>query len=97
MPYLVGIALSLGVAVFARFVGFDRVRAFYPIRPASQDLRLPALGDGSMEWLGIKPFTEDPKVFNPAQGYVTNWNIAWSCWHAFSGIRWPRQNFETRS
>ena len=27
-----------------------------------------------MEWLGIKPFTEDPKVFNPEQGYVTNWN-----------------------
>ena len=45
-----------------------------PIRPASQDLRLPALGDGSMEWLGIKPFAEDPTVFNPAQGYVANWN-----------------------
>jgi len=30
MPYLVGIALSLGVAVFARSVGFDRDRAFYP-------------------------------------------------------------------
>ena len=30
MPYLVGIALSLAVAVFARSVGFDRDRAFYP-------------------------------------------------------------------
>jgi hypothetical protein len=30
MPYLVGIVLSLGVAVFARSVGFDRDRAFYP-------------------------------------------------------------------
>jgi penicillin amidase len=45
-----------------------------PIRPASQDLRLPAVGDGSMEWQGIRPFSEDPKVFNPAQGYVANWN-----------------------
>jgi len=45
-----------------------------PIRPASQDLRLPAVGDGSMEWLGIRPFSEDPKTFNPAQGYVANWN-----------------------
>ena len=30
MPYVVGIVLSLGVAVFARRVGFDRDRAFYP-------------------------------------------------------------------
>ena len=29
MPYLVGIVLSLGVAVFARYSGFDRDRAFY--------------------------------------------------------------------
>jgi hypothetical protein len=30
MPYAVGIVASLGVAVFARLVGFDRDRAFYP-------------------------------------------------------------------
>jgi hypothetical protein len=30
MPYTVGIVLSAGVAAFARFVGFDRDRAFYP-------------------------------------------------------------------
>jgi len=30
LPYVVGIVLSLGVAVFARAVGFDRDRAFYP-------------------------------------------------------------------
>jgi hypothetical protein len=30
LPYVVGIVLSLGVAVFARSVGFDRDRAFYP-------------------------------------------------------------------
>ncbi len=30
MPYMVGIVLSLGVASFARRVGFDRDRAFYP-------------------------------------------------------------------
>ena len=30
MPYLVGLVLSAGVAVFARIVGFDRDRAFYP-------------------------------------------------------------------
>ena len=30
MPYVVGVVLSLGVALFARSVGFDRDRAFYP-------------------------------------------------------------------
>jgi hypothetical protein len=30
MPYIVGILLSLVVALFARGVGFDRDRAFYP-------------------------------------------------------------------
>jgi len=30
MPYVIGIVLSVGVAVFARCVGFDRDRAFYP-------------------------------------------------------------------
>ncbi len=30
LPYVVGIVLSLVVAVFARWVGFDRGRAFYP-------------------------------------------------------------------
>jgi hypothetical protein len=30
MPFVVGIVLSAGVAVFARYVGFDRDRAFYP-------------------------------------------------------------------
>jgi hypothetical protein len=30
LPYVVGIVLSIGVALFARGVGFDRDRAFYP-------------------------------------------------------------------
>src|SRR6478672_11806455 len=30
LPYLVGVALSIGVTLFARLVGFDRDRAFYP-------------------------------------------------------------------
>ena len=30
LPYAVGLVLSIGVAVFARSVGFDRDRAFYP-------------------------------------------------------------------
>ena len=30
LPYVVGIVVSIGVAVFARWVGFDCDRAFYP-------------------------------------------------------------------
>lgn len=30
MPYIIGIVLSIAVAVFARSSGFDRDRAFYP-------------------------------------------------------------------
>lgn len=30
MPILIGIFLALGIALFARFAGFDRDRAFYP-------------------------------------------------------------------
>ena len=30
LPYVVGLVLSMGVALFARSVGFDRDRAFYP-------------------------------------------------------------------
>lgn len=47
---------------------------YLPIRPESQDIRLPALGDGSMEWQGIRPFDEVPKTYNPGQGYIVNWN-----------------------
>ena len=30
MDYLIGVALALGVSVFAALAGFDRDRAFYP-------------------------------------------------------------------
>lgn len=46
----------------------------YPIRQESHDFRLPASGTGNMEWLGILPFNQNPQVYNPDQGYLTNWN-----------------------
>lgn len=30
MPYMIGVGLALGVALFARVIGLDRDRAFYP-------------------------------------------------------------------
>ena len=31
MPYAIGVVLALSTVAFARLVGFDRDRAFYPI------------------------------------------------------------------
>src|SRR3954464_11097896 len=48
LPYVVGIVLSLGVALFGRWVGFDRDRAFYPtvlIVIASYDVLFAAMID----------------------------------------------------
>jgi len=45
-----------------------------PIRPAHQNIQFPALGDGSMEWQGRIPFSENPKSYNPTQGYFASWN-----------------------
>ena len=45
-----------------------------PNRPATQDIRFPATGDGTMEWQGILPFSQNPKSYNPAQGFLASWN-----------------------
>lgn len=47
---------------------------YLPVRQASHDLRLPAKGDGSMDWQGIRPFADVPKTLNPEQGWIANWN-----------------------
>ena len=46
----------------------------YPQRHPSHDNRLPASGEGDMEWLGRIPFSENPQVYNPETGYIANWN-----------------------
>jgi penicillin amidase len=45
-----------------------------PVRPGTQDIRLPADGTGTMEWQGFLPFSANPQAYNPKQGYLTNWN-----------------------
>jgi penicillin amidase len=46
----------------------------YPDRAEGHDNRLPVPGNGSMEWKGFLPFDWNPKVLNPKQGYIANWN-----------------------
>lgn len=45
-----------------------------PARVTKQNIQFPALGDGSMEWQGRLPFSQNPKAYNPAQGYLVSWN-----------------------
>jgi penicillin G amidase len=47
-----------------------------PVEPsfAKVDPRLPALGNGTEQWLGFVPFAEMPHSINPAQGFLDNWN-----------------------
>jgi hypothetical protein len=56
MAYVVGIVLSVGVALLARSVGFDRDRAFYPtvlIVIASYYVLFAAMRFGSNGALGV--------------------------------------------
>ena len=46
----------------------------YPSRKPGHDLRLPVPGTGEMDWNGVLGFDTNPKVYNPSQGYIANWN-----------------------
>jgi len=46
----------------------------YPQRAPGHDPRLPAPGDGSMDWEGMRPYADNPKILDPEQGYIVNWN-----------------------
>jgi len=46
----------------------------YPQRQPQHDPRLPVPGTGQWDWKGILPFSNNPQVYNPASGYIANWN-----------------------
>lgn len=46
----------------------------YPARKSGHDRRLPVPGTGEMDWTGTLAFSTNPKVYNPRQGYIANWN-----------------------
>ena len=46
----------------------------YPLRNEQHDPRLPAPGTGEMDWQGFRPYSDNPTVRNPEQGYIMNWN-----------------------
>ncbi len=46
----------------------------YPQRAAEHDSRLPAPGTGAWDWQGMRPYSDNPTVTNPEQGFIANWN-----------------------
>ena len=46
----------------------------YPQRAKGHDSRLPAPGTGAFDWLGFRPYSENPHTVDPASGYLVNWN-----------------------
>lgn len=48
---------------------------WFPRRTAGHDNRFPAVGDGSMDWLGRQDVqSANPHVLNPTSGFIANWN-----------------------
>ena len=49
---------------------------YYPRRSVAHDNRLPlALNKDSKDnWLELRPYSQNPKIFNPKENYLINWN-----------------------
>ncbi|HEY4546303.1 MAG TPA: penicillin acylase family protein, partial [Pedomonas sp.] len=46
----------------------------YPVRVADHDPRLPAVGTGEMDWIGIAAPDINAAAYNPKTGFLANWN-----------------------
>ena len=69
-------------------VGYFHV-GYYPKRPKGYSQSLPTWGTGKWEWQGRIPFKRHPKVINPDQGWVANWNNKPAKgWDNYDGIKW---------
>lgn len=57
----------------AEHIGYYHV-GLYPLRAEGASPVLPTWGTGEWEWEGRFPFVRHPKVVNPEQGWLANWN-----------------------
>jgi penicillin amidase len=46
----------------------------HQLRPRGWDERLPYPGTGEAEWRGLRDLQRTPRVINPRQGWLANWN-----------------------
>lgn len=69
-------------------VGYFHI-GYYPVRPKGYHPSLPTWGTGEWEWQGRFPYRRHPKVINPSQGWVANWNNKPAIqWDSYDGIKW---------
>jgi acyl-homoserine lactone acylase PvdQ len=62
---------------------------YYPRRTRGVHPALPVWGTGQWEWGGRIPFRKHPKVINPDQGWLANWNNKPSEeWDNYDGAKW---------
>jgi acyl-homoserine lactone acylase PvdQ len=63
----------------------------YPRRPKGVHPSLPTWGTGQWEWQGRIPFARHPKVVNPGQGWVANWNNKPALsWNNYDNLKFGR-------
>ncbi len=77
----------------AHYVDHDNIGYFhvgkYPLRQAGQHPSLPVWGTGDWEWEGEVSFADQPKVVDPEQGWLVNWNNKPArSWDNMDGIKW---------
>ncbi|MEA2434544.1 MAG: hypothetical protein QOG54_2001 [Actinomycetota bacterium] len=60
------------------FANNDQIGYFhagkYPLRAKGVDGNLPVWGTGQWDWKGYFPADQLPRMINPAQGWIANWN-----------------------
>ncbi len=77
----------------AHYVDHDNIAYFhvgkYPLRKPGVQPSLPIWGTGEWEWQGEVSFADQPKVVNPTQGWLVNWNNKPArAWDNMDGIKW---------
>ncbi|MDQ4145205.1 MAG: penicillin acylase family protein [Actinomycetota bacterium] len=61
----------------------------YPRRARGVHPALPSWGTGRWEWRGRLPFKRHPKIVDPEQGWIANWNNKPAAgWDSYDGAKW---------
>jgi penicillin amidase len=63
-----------------------------PLRPKKWDERLPYPGTGEAEWRGVLKAKQLPKVIDPKQGWISNWNNQPSAGWTNGDMNAPEEN-----
>jgi acyl-homoserine lactone acylase PvdQ len=89
---LVPVSFNLFYADITDNTGFWHIGR-YVDRSDSVDPRLPRIGEGAEEWIGLRRWVDQPQSVNPSQGYFVNWNNKPSeSWDNGDNIPWALAN-----